>query len=735
MKSSHFTAGFLAGLFAVAWVAVGYLGASPLALAMTVLIALVYGVGGTELFRFHRETVVLDQALATVPDDLAEPGPWLGRLPPALQSPVRLRIEGERAPLPGPALAPYLVGLLVLLGMLGTFLGMVSTLKGAVLALEGATDVQTIRASLAAPVQGLGVAFGTSVAGVAASAVLGLLSSLCRRARLASVQRLDSLVATRLRRFSRAHQRESALAALERQADALPAVVEALQALTGRMDQQHQALQDRLLAEQGRFYQEAEGAYARLADSVDRALQARLAESLRQAGESLAPQIAGALSAVTAESAALHGHLTAAVDRHLDGVTQRLAANADATLGAWNAALDRQQQHSLAVSEELRRALDAAARGLDERGTALVTGLEAAHGAQRAEWGATLATLTDQVAARQADWADRLEAQADGLARRLATAVTEVTESWSEARHRQEQAALALLDGLEGALAAAGAGFAERSAALLEALQASAEAAQTEQAARQTRHFAAQAEAMTGLATALRAAWDEAGARGLAQQEQICATLADTASALTGTTQAEAQRLLAEIRALLEQAGAAPRAAAEVLEALRAQQVTAQARDDEAVAERRRLADGLSAALEGLTHSAGAQRQAVEDLVAATTLQLDAAGQRFATTVAAESERVSCAAGQIAEGALEVASLGEAFGHAVGRYGEANEQLMVALARIEGALEKTLTRSDDQLAYYVAQARELIELTLQSQGQIVEGLQRRGARPALAGEA
>ena len=67
--------------------------------------------------------------------------------------------------LPGPALTPYLVGLLVMLGMLGTFLGMVVTFKGAVFALEGSTDLQAIRSALAEPIKGLGLSFGTSVAG------------------------------------------------------------------------------------------------------------------------------------------------------------------------------------------------------------------------------------------------------------------------------------------------------------------------------------------------------------------------------------------------------------------------------------------------------------------------------------------------------------------------------------------------------------------------------------------
>ncbi|MRT32903.1 DUF802 domain-containing protein, partial [Xylella fastidiosa subsp. multiplex] len=68
-------------------------------------------------------------------------GAWLDTLHPSLRNAARLRIEGERVGLPGPALAPYLVGLLVLLGMLGTFLGMVVTLRGTGTALESATDL------------------------------------------------------------------------------------------------------------------------------------------------------------------------------------------------------------------------------------------------------------------------------------------------------------------------------------------------------------------------------------------------------------------------------------------------------------------------------------------------------------------------------------------------------------------------------------------------------------------
>ena len=83
-------------------------------------------------------------------------------------------------------------------------------------------------------------------------------------------------------------------------------------------------------------------------------------------------------------------------------------------------------------------------------------------------------------------------------------------------------------------------------------------------------------------------------------------------------------------------------------------------------------------------------------------------------------------------GASEVAGLGDAFGMAVQRFGESSVGLGDRLQAIEGALERSLVRSDEQLAYYVAQAREVIELSLMSQQQIVAELGQLGT-PAVAG--
>ena len=139
MNKQFFAGAFALGAAAVVWVATGFLGSNLLALVVTVIIAAVYGFGALELHRFRQATATLTKALAAIPADLPSLGEWLGGVHAALQTPVRLRIEGERTGLPGPALTPYLVGLLVMLGMLGTFLGMVVTLNGAVFALEGTT--------------------------------------------------------------------------------------------------------------------------------------------------------------------------------------------------------------------------------------------------------------------------------------------------------------------------------------------------------------------------------------------------------------------------------------------------------------------------------------------------------------------------------------------------------------------------------------------------------------------
>ena len=357
MNRSGSVAAFALGAAALAWVAWGYLGGSPLALTMTLLIGAVYGVGAVELWRFQQASAGLRAALAELPDPFTGLPGWLARVPPSLRQAVRLRIEGERAGLPGPALTPYLVGLLVLLGMLGTFLGMVVTLNGAVLALETTTDLPTIRAALAAPVKGLGLAFGTSVAGVAASAMLGLMSALCRRERQQAAQVLDGQVATGLRAFSAAHQREATLAALQSQAQAMPAVLAQVESLMAQLARHSEGLNERLLASQDRFHGQAQASYAALAASVDRSLKDSLGESARLAVATVEPVVQATLSGIARESAAFQAGMVAVVQTQLDGLSTRFGQTVDTVSGVWTTALARHEQSNAALADGLKQSL------------------------------------------------------------------------------------------------------------------------------------------------------------------------------------------------------------------------------------------------------------------------------------------------------------------------------------------------------------------------------------------
>lgn len=635
-------AAFTAGLVAVGWIAAGYVLSHPLAFAMTLLIGAIYVAGAMELRRFDQDTSALRQALADIPPDLATLSDWLLRVPASLQNVARLRIDGERIGLPGPAVTPYLVGLLVMLGMLGTFLGMTVTLNGAVMALESTTDLQTIRATLAAPVKGLGLAFGTSVAGVAASAMLGLISSLCRRERLQAGLLLDMQIAGPLRRFSLAQERQETWRALQAQGEALPAVVDKLQALMTQMEARQRQLDEHLLAGQEQFHRETGTAFNALAQSVEASLRGSLAESARLAGEQIAPAVHAAMDAVAHDTLVLHEKVTATLEKQLDGLATRFDGTVRHVEQGWTAALERQVQHQDATVTRLREALDAHAQGVEQRSTALLAGVGEAHAA------------------------------------------------------------------LQGELAA-----------------------------RDEQRMAQLATAVETMAATLQREWQAAGAETLAQQQQICRTLEDTARTMATHAETHATRTIDEIARLMQTAAEAPRVAAEVIGQLRQQLSDSMARDNALLDERSRIMATLDALLAATQQSAADQRSAIEGLVASAGGLLEESGRHFAERTGAEAARIgesiSASAAQITGSAVEMAALGDAFAGAVAHFGTANERLLAGLARIEESLEKSLLRSDEQLAYTVAQARELIDLSLLSQQRLVADLQRLGAVPAAAG--
>jgi len=624
---------FAAGLASLAWVGAGYVGHHPLALCITLLIGAFYLMGALELHRYGQATDALAAAVRALPDPLPALQPWLDRLPAALQNPVRRRIEGEPAAIPGPALAPYLAGLLVLLGMLGTFVGMVFTLRGTGLALETSTDLQAVRNSLVAPVAGLGLAFGTSIAGVAASAALGLMSALRRRERLQAAQALDARIATTLRPHSAAHQREESLKLMQRQAELMPALVDSLQAVVKAMEQQSQAAHERLLAGQERFQDRTEASMLALAASVDRTLKESLSESARLAGATIGPAVESTLAGIARETAALHRGL----------------------------------------SEGWRASLDGFAQAFEQRSSALVDTLSRRHAELQAGFGTQAAQAATATAAE----------------------VSQLVQAVQEAQAGQEAAA----------------------------------------AARDQQRLEAMSKALDSLAGSLQRHWQEAGAQSLAQQQQVSATLERTAREITERAAEQASATTAEIARLMQAAAEGPRAAAEVIEALRGKLSDSMARDNALLEERARILETLGTLLDAVHASATEQRGAIDAMVRGSAELLDRVGSRFNEQVEAQAGRLEGVAAQVAGSAIEVASLGEAFGTAVQLFSESNGRLVAQMERIDDALGKSLARSDEQLAYYVAQAREVIDLSMLSQKQIIEDLKRLAGRPTPLAEA
>ena len=668
MNKNLFTGAFLLGAAAVVWVGVGFIGANFLALVMTAIIAAVYVFGALELRQFRQASASLTASLTAIPDQLTHLGDWIDRVPPSLQNPVRLRIEGERIGLPGPALTPYLVGLLVMLGMLGTFLGMVVTLNGAAFSMEGTTDLQAIRAALAAPIKGLGLAFGTSVAGVATSAMLGLMSALSRRERMLTAQLLDTKIATELRGFSLTHQRQETYKALQFQAQALPEVVDKLQLMMAQMERMSQQLNERLLTNQESFHGEVKIIYSELASSVDKSLKDSLTHSAQAAGESIKPVVEAAMREIAKEAHLLHERVIDTAQMQLDGLSERLGVSA-ATLQANQATGDRQR-------------LDA-----------WMGSLQAMAAALNREWQQTGA----QTLAQQQEICNTLT--------RTAQEITDQTQTSASHTLGEITRLTTCSEELIRSRIASEANWMEQ-------------------------HSARMDQVASLLRDELGALRNEEASRGHAAVER----LGELQTALTRHLTTLGTALEEPITRLIETASEAPRAAADVIGQLRQEMSSSIARDNELLEERSRILETLNSLLDAIHHASTEQRSVIDSLVSSSALALKQAGSQFSEKVDGEAAKLSDIAAHVTSSAVEVASLSESFGFAVHSFNEANEKLIGNLQRIEAAMDKSMARSDDQLAYYVGQAREIIDLSIMSQKEVFEALRQLPGRQARSAE-
>ena len=717
MNRHFFSFAFAMGALALLWVGSGFFGGHPLALAVTLVIAAAYGLGALELHRFRQATASLQAALQAIPDQLTELGDWLGKVPASLHNPVRLRIEGERVGLPGPALTPYLVGLLVMLGMLGTFLGMVATLNGAVFALESTSDLAAIRTAFAAPIKGLGLAFGTSVAGVASSAMLGLMSAISRRERMQASQLLDGQIATVLRGFSLTHQRQEAFKAL--QAQALPAVVNQMQALMAQMERMGQQLGERLLSNQQGFHSGVTAVYTELARSVDQSLRDSLVQGAQAASQSIKPLVESAMAGMAQQAQDLHKRMAASTQQQLEALSTRLQASASGAATQWNAALASHAQSSAQLVSGVRESLQAFNASFEQRSAALLETVSQTYvGLQSA-----------QAAAEQ----QRLQTWSDSL-HTLSTDLGQALQAAGAQTLAQQQQVCEALTRTAQEVSASAQGSANQTLGEVQRLLNSSEELLRSRIAAEGRWTLEHAQRMEQLATVLRdelgALRHAEGARADAAVDRLDSLQAAVALHLTQLGQA----LEDPITRLIETASEAPRAAAEVIGQLRQEMSSGVVRDNALLEERARILETLNTLLTSIHHASAEQRVVIDTLVESSARALQDANRQFAQKLEAEAGKLSDIAADVTSSAVEVSSLGQSFGFAVGTFNEANDKLIASLQRIEAAMDKSMARSDDQLAYYVAQAREVIDLSIMSQKEVVEELRQLGNYQALLAE-
>ena len=173
---------------------------------------------------------------------------------------------------------------------------------------------------------------------------------------------------------------------------------------------------------------------------------------------------------------------------------------------------------------------------------------------------------------------------------------------------------------------------------------------------------------------------------------------------------------------LIETASETPKAAAEIIEKLRGEISKNIERDNSLLLERKELMQQINELSTNLSDASTAQGNAIDSLIERSSKTLDQASSQFGEKLEGESVKLAGVAEHFASSSVEMASLADAFNVAVSLFSESNNKLIENLAKIESSLDQSSSRSDEQLAYYVAQAREIIDHNLLSHQQIIAAL-------------
>jgi len=449
------------------------------------------------------------------------------------------------------------------------------------------------------------------------------------------------------------------------------------------IEQHSREASERQRISQDAFHASTGEIYAKLASSVEQSLKESVTESARAASAAFQPVMESTMAGLARETAALHDSVTHAVTQQLAGLSSAFETSTTTVAEIWKGAVAAQQRSNEMLAQDMREAQARFAETFEQRSATLL----------------------------------------DGVAARLDTTAGDVADAWNDALTKQGAAHEALAARNEQALVAASATFEEHASSLVRVVQASHNDLQTRLQARDEERLTSWTDSLTAMVAALNTHWEQAGENVATRQQDICDTLARTAGDIATQTQAHASETIAEISRLVDAASEAPKAAAEVVAELRQKLSDSMVRDTAMLDERSRLLATLETLLDAVNHASTEQRVAVDALVTTSADLLERVSTRFTDHIEAETGKLEVVGAQVAASAGDVASLGEAFGTGVQLFGQSNDALMERLAVIATALDNSLARSDEQLAYYVAQARDVVDLSMLSQKQIIEEMQ------------
>ena len=190
------------------------------------------------------------------------------------------------------------------------------------------------------------------------------------------------------------------------------------------------------------------------------------------------------------------------------------------------------------------------------------------------------------------------------------------------------------------------------------------------------------------------------------------------------------QTLQQPMTELMDAAAQSPKAAAQVISQLRQEMSSALQRDNELLQERQSVMAQLDQLASSLAASSNEQREAVMGMAQTSTQVLAEVGDRFTAKIDADIERLSAGMDAVAASSIEMNTLAETFAVAVNDYQTANQQLLDHFSSLETQIAAMNDRSDEQMGYYVAQAREIIDHSLSSQQEMIEQIRRLGRTAA-----